>query len=141
RLRGRLVARRYVIQEKVGAGGMGTVYRATHEVLGRPVAVKFLSPELAVDPTHRQRFLREAKAANRINHEHIIDITDFGETDDGFAYLVMEFLEGVPLTAEIANPRLDVRRALTIALQAAQALARAHELDVIHRDIKPDNLY
>jgi serine/threonine-protein kinase len=140
-LLGRLVAGRYVVQEKIGAGGMGTVYRATHEVLGRTVAIKFLSPELAVDPTSRQRFLREAKAANRIKHDHIIEITDFGETDDGLAYLVMEYLEGKPLTDAIEQNGMGARRALGIALQVAQALARAHELDITHRDIKPDNIY
>ncbi len=138
---GRVVAGRYVVEQKIGAGGMGTVYKAAHEVLGRSVAIKFLSPDLAVDPTSRQRFLREAKAANRINHEHIIDITDFGETDDGLVYLVMEFLDGVPLTDEIGTRGMGPKRALGIALQTAQALARAHELDVVHRDIKPDNMF
>ena len=82
---------------------MGTVYRARHEAVGRDVAIKFLSPELAIDPTNRKRFLREAKAANRINHEHIIDITDFGETDDSLVFLVMEYLVGRPLNEEIEN--------------------------------------
>ncbi len=120
---------------------MGTVYRARHEVVGRNVALKFLVPDLAHKPAHKTRFLREAKAANRINHEHIIDITDFGETDDGLVYLAMEFLDGVPLNAQIARHDLDVTRAVRIALQVAQALGRAHELGVIHRDIKPDNIY
>ena len=79
-------------------------------MLGRDVAVKFLLPELAVDPTNRSRFLREAKAANRIDHEHIIDITDFGETDDGLVYLAMEFLDGVPLNKQIAKRDLNVTR-------------------------------
>ena len=138
---GRTVAGRYVIAEKIGAGGMGSVYRARHEVVGRDVAIKFLAPELAIDPTSRTRFLREAKAANRIKYEHIIDITDYGETDDGLVFLVMEYLDGVPLNEEIANGPMRPARALDIALQVAQALARAHELDVIHRDIKPDNIY
>jgi len=140
-LLGRVIAGRYTIREKIGAGGMGTVYRAYQDVVGRDVAIKFLAPELAMDPTNRQRFLREAKAANRINHEHIIDITDFGETDDGLVYLVMEYLDGTPLNVEIANGPMAPERAMGIALQSAQALARAHELDVIHRDIKPDNIY
>lgn len=140
-LLGRIVAGRYVVQEKIGAGGMGTVYRAAHEVLGRSVAIKFLSPDLAVDSTNRQRFLREAKAANRINHEHIIDITDFGETDDGLVFLVMEYLDGIALSEAIGDHGVGVRRALAITLQMAQAIARAHELDVVHRDLKPDNIY
>ncbi len=138
---GRTIAGRYVIEERIGAGGMGTVYRAKHEVVGRDVAVKFLSPELAYEPSNKTRFLREARAANRINHEHIIDITDFGETDDGLVFLVMEFLDGVPLNEEIARGPLPLPRALIVTMQLSQALARAHELDVVHRDIKPDNIF
>ncbi|MCA9576710.1 MAG: protein kinase [Myxococcales bacterium] len=138
---GRTIAGRYLIQERIGQGGMGTVYRARHEVVGRDVALKFLSSDLAHRPAHKTRFLREARAANRINHEHIIDITDFGETDDGLVYLAMEFLDGIPLNKQIAKRELDVVRSLGIALQLARALGRAHELGVIHRDIKPDNVY
>lgn len=138
---GRTIAGRYAILERIGAGGMGIVYRAFHEVVGRDVALKFLSPELAYDPGNRTRFLREARAANRIDHEHIIDITDFGETDDGQVYLVMEFLRGRPLNDVIADGPMSLRRALTLTAQIASALARAHELDVVHRDIKPDNLF
>jgi serine/threonine-protein kinase len=138
---GRTISGRYVISAKIGGGGFGIVYRATHEVVGREVAIKFLIPELAVDATNRSRFLREAKAANRIDHEHIIDITDYGETDDGLVYLVMELLEGRSLAQEIAAGPLGVRRAVDITIQCASALARAHELDVVHRDIKPDNVF
>jgi serine/threonine-protein kinase len=138
---GRAIGGHYVITQKIGAGGFGTVYRARHEVLGRDVAIKFLNPDLAVDPTNRSRFLREAKAANRIDHEHIIDITDYGETDDGLVYLVMELLEGKPLAVELAKGPIALSRAVEITTQIASALARAHELDVIHRDIKPDNIY
>jgi serine/threonine-protein kinase len=139
---GRTVGGRYVILERIGAGGMGTIYRARHEVVGRDVAVKFLARQLAIEPSHRARFLREARAANRINHEHIIDITDCGEMPDGLVYLVMEFLDGAPLSAELARVgAMPVRRALLVALQIARALARAHELDVVHRDIKPDNIF
>jgi len=138
---GRTIAGRYVIESKLGSGGMGTVYRGRHEVVGRDVAIKFLAPELAIDPTNRQRFLREARAANKINHENIIDINDFGETDDGLVYLVMEYLDGRPLSEEIARGPFAPRRAIKIAMQVAKALARAHELDVVHRDIKPDNIY
>ena len=140
-LLGRTIAGRYVITERIGAGGMGTVYRARHEVVGRDVAIKFLSPDLSVDVTNRRRFLREAKAANRIDHEHIIDITDYGETQDGLVYLVMEYLDGESLADAIDRGPLSVYRSLNIAMQMAGALARAHELDVIHRDIKPDNVF
>jgi serine/threonine-protein kinase len=140
-LLGRTIGGRYVITEKIGAGGMGTVYRARHEVVGRDVAIKFLSPDLSVDETNRRRFLREAKAANRIDHEHIIDITDYGETSDGLVYLVMEYLDGQSLADVIDRGPFSVYRAVNITMQMAGALARAHELDVIHRDIKPDNVY
>jgi serine/threonine-protein kinase len=139
---GRTIGGRYVLVERIGAGGMGTIYRARHEVVGRYVAVKFHSRQLAIEPSHRKRFLREARAANRINHEHIIDITDCGEAPDGLVYLVMELLDGAPLSAELARVgAMSVRRALLVTLQIARALARAHELDVIHRDIKPENIY
>lgn len=138
---GRLIAGRYVIVDKIGQGGFGLVYRARHEAVGRDVAVKFLLPELAAEPRNRERFLREARAANRVGHEHIIDINDYGETDDGLVYLVMELLEGRPLSEEIARGPLGTARAVDIASQCTAALARAHELDVVHRDIKPDNIY
>jgi serine/threonine-protein kinase len=138
---GRTIGGRYVVAELIGVGGMGAVYRGRHQLVGRDVALKFLSPRYARDPAARERFLREARAANRIDHEHIIDITDFGETSDGLVFLVMEFLEGEPLGKVIEQGPLDPVRALNIAHQLATALARAHELDVIHRDVKPDNVF
>jgi eukaryotic-like serine/threonine-protein kinase len=138
---GRTIGGRYLICELIGTGGMGTVYRGRHQLVGRDVALKFLSPRYATDAAARERFLREARAANRIDHEHIIDITDFGETNDKLVFLVMEYLEGEPLSKCISRGPLEPKRALTIALQLATALARAHELDVIHRDIKPDNIF
>ncbi|MFO0711829.1 MAG: protein kinase [Sandaracinus sp.] len=138
---GRLIAGRYTILEKIGQGGFGVVYRAHNDVVAREVAIKFLLPELSADAKNRERFLREARAANRIDHEHIIDINDFGQTDDGLVFLVMELLEGQPLSEEIRRGPLGIARALDIAMQCASALSRAHELDVVHRDIKPDNIY
>jgi serine/threonine-protein kinase len=132
---------RYTILSKLGSGGMGSVYRATDSVRQRDVAVKFLAPELAVDPRNRQRFLREAKAANRIDHEHIIHVADYNETTEGHVYLVMEYLDGTPLNVEIAKGPFPIDRALRIALQIAEALGRAHEHGVVHRDIKPDNVF
>jgi serine/threonine-protein kinase len=138
---GRTIGGRYLVCELVGAGGMGTVYRGRHQLVGRDVALKFLAPRYARDAAARERFLREARAANRIDHEHIIDITDFGETSDGLVFLVMEYLEGDTLSKVIERGALSADRALTIAHQLATALARAHELDVIHRDIKPENIF
>ncbi|MET0286391.1 MAG: protein kinase, partial [Polyangiales bacterium] len=138
---GRTIGGRYLICELVGTGGMGAVYRGRHQLVGRDVALKFLAPRYASDAAARERFLREARAANRIDHEHIIDITDFGETSDKLVFLVMEYLEGEPLSRIIEKGPLEPQRALNIAWQLATALARAHELDVIHRDIKPDNIF
>jgi serine/threonine protein kinase len=140
-LLGRTIAGRYLIEDKIGGGGMGIVYRARHQVIARDVAIKFLHARYTRDPTSRQRFLGEARAANQINHENIIDITDFGETDDGLVYLVMEYLQGRSLDHEIAGRPMPARRALRIAAQIAAGLARAHELDVIHRDVKPGNVF
>ncbi|MDH5672081.1 MAG: protein kinase [Myxococcales bacterium] len=138
---GTTIAGRYVIEELLGVGGMGSVYRARHQFIGRDVALKFLDPGLTQNERLRKRFLGEARAANQINHEHIIDITDFGETENGMVYMVMEFLDGIPLDSEIESGPLELRRALRIALQVALGLARAHELGVVHRDIKPANIY
>ncbi len=138
---GTTIAGRYVVEELLGVGGMGSVYRARHQFIGRDVALKFLDPALTENERLRKRFLGEARAANQINHEHIIDITDFGETEDGIVYMVMEYLEGVALEDEIDRKPLELRRALRIALQIALGLGRAHELGVVHRDIKPGNIY
>jgi eukaryotic-like serine/threonine-protein kinase len=138
---GRTIGGRYLICELIGTGGMGAVYRGRHQLVGRDVALKFLAPRYASDAASRERFLREARAANRIDHEHIIDITDFGETPDKLVFLVMEYLEGETLSKIIEKGPLEPQRALNIAWQLAMALARAHELDVIHRDIKPDNIF
>lgn len=137
---GRVIGGRYRIESKIGAGGMATVYRASNDVLGRKVAIKFLAPDLASDATQRQRFLREARATNRIRHEHIVDITDYG--DEGkLVYLVMELLEGEPLNHRIARGPIPPREAIELLMQVCRALARAHELEVVHRDLKPENIY
>lgn len=137
---GRTIGGRYRIESKIGAGGMASVYRASNDVLGRKVAIKFLAPDLAQDATQRQRFLREARATNRIRHEHIVDITDYG--DEGkLVYLVMELLEGEPLNHRIARGPIPPREAIELLMQVARALARAHELEVIHRDLKPENIF
>jgi serine/threonine-protein kinase len=138
---GRSIAGRYRVEEKIGAGGMGVVYRGRHQVIDRDVAIKFLHPRYTQDAKSRQRFLGEARAANQMNHEHVIDITDFGETEDGLVYLVMEYLQGRTLEDEISRGAMPVARALHIAAQTAGGLARAHELDVFHRDVKPGNVF
>jgi serine/threonine-protein kinase len=120
---------------------MGTVYRARDQAIGADVAIKCLIPAVAAVPQYRARFLREAIAANRVDHENIIAVSDVGETDDGQLYLVMELLHGNSLAAEVQKGPLGVARSVDIAIQCAGALARAHELGVIHRDVKPGNIY
>ncbi len=121
---------------------MSTVYRARHEVIGREVAIKVLSASLLSDPASRSRFLREAKAVNRIAHDHIIDISDYGETEDGRLYLVMEYLRGHPLDDVIRREGpFPVSRAMEIARQVCLALGRAHHAGVVHRDVKPENVF
>jgi serine/threonine-protein kinase len=139
-LAGRTLAGRYRLIARLGAGGMSSVYLARHVVIDRLAAVKLLRAELCQDPQHRDRFLREARAVNRIQHENIIEITDFGETPEGQAYLVMEYLPGETLLGLLTRERATPLRALDIARQVALALGRAHQMNVIHRDLKPDNV-
>ncbi|MBX3200106.1 MAG: protein kinase [Labilithrix sp.] len=139
RFLGKTIAARYRLIKKLGAGGMSVVYLARHELISRLSALKILRPELSRIPEHRERFLREARAVNRINHENIVEITDVGESD-GVAYLVMEYVEGESLLAQIQQGPLAWDRASRIALQVASALARTHQTGIIHRDLKPENI-
>lgn len=138
---GRVIQERYLIEELIGSGGMGSVYRGRHQLLGRKVALKFLMPKLARDETSRSRFIREARAVNRVQHEHIIDVSDVGETEDSLVYMVMEHLIGRTLAVDIADGPISLPRICHIGRQLALALARAHELDVVHRDVKPGNIF
>ncbi len=138
---GRLIGGRYVIEAKLGSGAVASVYRGRHQALDREVALKVLHAKLAAQEEHRQRFLREARAANRVHHANVVDIVDIGETEDGIVYLVMEYLRGVTLASEIDRGALPLARACAIGQQIAAALARAHVLGVVHRDVKPDNVF
>ncbi len=137
---GRVLGRRYRIVSEIGSGGMGTVFRARHVLVGRDVAIKVMSDAGTRDATWRERLLREAQTTNLLKHENIVDITDFGD-EGGAVYLVMELLEGETLEARLERGRLTPAAALDIALPVSSALARAHELDVVHRDIKPSNVF
>ncbi len=136
---GRTLAARYRLVRRLGSGGMAVVYLARHVMIERMSAIKILRQDLGMNVSHRERFLREARAVNRINHPNIVEITDFGE-DGGLVFLVMEYVEGESLQSALASGRFDLERALRIALQIAAALGRAHELGVIHRDLKPENV-
>lgn len=136
----KVIAGRYRLEARIGEGGMGIVYRARHVLIDRVVAVKLIRPDLRGETHLRAWMLREARAANRVDHAHIIDIHDIGESDDGELYLVMEYLVGTPLSAEIARGQMPIQRAVDILEQMGAALARAHDLGVVHRDLKSDNI-
>lgn len=130
----------YRLTERVATGGMSSVYRASHEGAEHPLAVKVLRRDLARDGAQRDRFLREARAVDRIDHPHVVRIDDFGETEDGLVFLVMEYVEGTPLLRILRRGRLSIDWALHIAAQVAEALRTAHQHGVIHRDLKPENV-
>ncbi|MBV8760792.1 MAG: serine/threonine protein kinase [Deltaproteobacteria bacterium] len=131
----------YRITGELSAGGMGQVYKADHQVLPRHAAVKLLRPELTENTEIVQRFFNEAKAATAIRHPGIIEVFDFGYTDSGRAYLVMEFLEGEPLARRIDRGPLAEGDAVQIARGIASALVAAHGKGIVHRDLKPDNIF
>jgi serine/threonine-protein kinase len=134
---------KYRLDARVGEGGMGSVYRATHVQMENTVAVKVLHSDLASDQVAVERFRREARAAAQIRHPNAVVVTDFGVTrKEGTAYLVMEFLEGGDLRKKIKQEkRLDCAEAIVIMSQACAALNAAHEKGIIHRDLKPDNIW
>jgi eukaryotic-like serine/threonine-protein kinase len=131
----------YRIERMLGKGAMGVVYGATHPVIGKRVAIKVLRGELCSNPAAVQRFVGEARAVNAIGHPNIIDIFDLGELPDGRQYLVMELLEGETLRARIKRGKLDVAEAASIIASVASALRAAHAKGIVHRDIKPDNIF
>jgi TonB family protein len=145
-LSGQVLADRYLVQNVIGRGGMGAVYRALDQRLGRPVALKVImvpGADAGQQEHLRQRFLREAQAAARLRHPHVVTAHDFG-TDQalGLDYLVMELLEGEDLASRTANGRrLPPAAALAIVSQAARGLAAGHRTGMVHRDVKPGNLF
>jgi serine/threonine-protein kinase len=120
---------------------MGTVYLAEHPMIGKRVAVKMLRPDLGTDPGLVSRFFQEAKAVNEIRHPNIVDISDFGHTQDGIVYFVMELLEGQSLRERLSAGPMPIDQAVTTARQVIDALAAAHRMGIIHRDLKPDNIF
>jgi serine/threonine protein kinase len=138
---GKTLAGRYVIEDLLGEGGMSTVYRARHKVVDRPCAIKVMSPALAADANVRERFRREAKSTQSIAHPNVIEIFDQGEMDDGIPYIVMELLDGATLSTLVDAGPIAHTRSLSLMIQIARGIARAHDLGVVHRDLKPDNIF
>ena len=139
---GTTLSGRYLVTRKVGQGGMGEVYEATHTLIGKRVAVKVLLEKYARREAIVQRLEQEARLASSCQNEHIIDITDFGTTEDGRTFVVMEYLEGESLAECLAREhRLPEQRVLRLVSQAASALVAAHAKGIVHRDIKPENLF
>jgi serine/threonine-protein kinase len=141
-LEGSIVGGKYRVLEMIGSGGMGTVWSGNHVALGTAVAIKFIRPQYASMEDARQRFEIEARAAAKLTTVHAVKVFDYGVTDDGLPYIVMEYLEGQSLSdALIAKGPLPAAEVAQIIGQAAQALAKAHEAGVVHRDLKPDNIF
>jgi serine/threonine-protein kinase len=138
---GRVLGGRYRLEERLGQGGMGTVYRALHTLMDKQVALKILRAEMATDAEAVARFHREARSASRLDHDHCIRVMDFGQSDDGLLFLVMELLDGVSLGHVVRRGPVPAARAAAIGVAVAEALAHAHEQGIIHRDLKPDNVF
>ena len=131
------------MQRKLGEGGMGVVYSARHAVIERPLAIKVLKREVMRDTATIKRFVQEARAASRIGHPNIVDVTDFGTTPDGMTYSVMEYVDAAStLSPAIRHAApFAFNRAVRVAAQIARALGAAHDKGIVHRDLKPENVF
>ena len=137
----RTLDNKYHLEERLGEGGMGTVYRARHLLMDRPVAIKVLHPQFVENEAARTRFQLEARAAVLLHHANAVSVTDFGQTEDGLVYIVMELLNGRTLREILAKEApLETARATSIMLQTSAAVAAAHNAGIIHRDLKPSNI-
>jgi serine/threonine-protein kinase len=139
---GETIRGKYRLVRLLGDGGMGSVYEATHEGLGTRVAIKVLHSDLARRTGLVDRFLQEARVAAQIRSPHVVQVTDVDRTDTGEAYIVMELLEGEPLSATLDRQgKVQVQTACEYARQILLALEAAHALGVVHRDLKPENVF
>ncbi len=140
-MEGSTLAERYLIEECVGEGAMGRVYRAQHVRMSRRFAIKILLGDFALDRAGQTRFANEAEAACRLDHANVVSVMDFGETDEGLLYLVMPFIEGANLATLLdAEMPLEPKRAINLIGQIARGLQHAHEHNFVHRDLKPENI-
>jgi serine/threonine protein kinase len=141
-LLGVVLGDRYRVDELIGSGGMGLVYKATHLLIGRELAIKVLRRRYAEQEEVAGRFAQEARVASSVKHLNVVDVIDYGTTPSGSPYCVMEYLRGQSLAYELAvNGALEPARALEVACQVARGLAAAHQAGIIHRDLKPDNVF
>ena len=141
-LTGRVLDKRYTVMERIGRGGMGVVYKAEQHLIKRIVALKVLRREVVQDENAVKRFLNEARSTSSLQSPHTVTLHDFGVTGEGLLYYTMELLEGRPVSGLIrAEAPLPYRRAVDLVLQACDSLEEAHEHNILHRDIKPDNLF
>jgi len=137
---GRTIADRYRVDELLGSGGMGAVFKGHHIGLERDVAIKVLHPSLGHDPEISARFDREARSASRLDHPNCVSVTDYGSTEDDMKFMVMQLLEGTELGRVLGKP-LAPLRAIELVLQIVRGLEHAHAQGVVHRDIKPENVF
>ena len=137
---GTLISERYRLEEKIGSGGMSSVYRAFDPTLERWVAIKLMHRDISHDPDQLERFRREARAVAQLNHPHVVTVIDAGE-DDGAPYIVFEYVEGETLKDRIRRlGRLPVSEAVAYAIEIGRALEAAHASKLVHRDVKPQNV-
>ncbi len=139
---GQLISGKYRVERLIGSGGMGTVWLGHHEVLGTRVAIKFIRRAFAERPDARRRFEIEARAAASVKTRHAVDVYDYGLTDTGLPYIVMEYLEGESLSEVLVRRGpMAPHEVSSIISQAARALTKAHQSGIVHRDLKPDNIF